>query len=217
MKSFIIRFLLMIVGLTLFALGIVITIKANVGYAPWDVFHAGLANTIGLSFGTISILVGIVILVINSLFREKLGLGTILNIVLIGVFIDIIFLIDFIPTINNPVIGIAVLLLGLLIISLGSYFYIKSAFGAGPRDNLMIILARKTKIPIGICRSIIELLVTIIGWILGGMVGIGTLISVIGIGFCIQITFKILKFDVTSVKHESIIDTFKNLFTLKRS
>jgi len=126
--------------------------------------------------------------------------------VLIGLFIDLIF--PYIPKTENRIIGTLMLISGLFIIAVGSYFYIKSAFGAGPRDNLMVVLARKTKLPVGLCRGIIELLATVIGWFLGGMVGFGTVISVIAIGFCIQLVFKILRFDVTSVKHETLKDTF---------
>jgi len=198
----------MVIGLFIFAFGIVITIKANIGYAPWDVFHVGLAHKVGLSLGTVSIIVGLILVLIVTLFKEKFGLGTISNIVLIGLFIDLFFIIDIIPIAENLVIGIVFLVLGLFIIAIGTYFYIKSGFGVGPRDNLMVVLARKTKLPAGLCRSIIELLVTIAGWILGGMVGIGTVISVIGIGFCIQIIFRLFKFDVTLVKHETLGETF---------
>ncbi|MCL2318504.1 MAG: hypothetical protein FWC45_00335 [Treponema sp.] len=211
MKNFYIRLLNIIIGLFLYALGIVITIRANIGYAPWDVLHIGIANTLGLSIGTISISVGLIIIVIVKIMGERLGLGTILNILLIGIFLDIILKINIIPKMNNLFFGSIMLILGLFIISLGSYFYIKSAFGAGPRDSLMVVLARKTKIPVGICRSTIELLATLGGWLLGGMVGIGTVISVIGIGFCIQLTFKILKFDVTAIRHETLSDTYTAL------
>jgi len=196
-----------IIGLFLYALGIVTTIKANVGFAPWDVFHYGIVNITGLSFGTISILIGLIILIFVAFSGEKPGLGTILNMLLIGIFLDILFKIDIIPKMTGFLSGIIMLIAGLFIISLGTYFYIRSAFGIGPRDSLMVVLARKTKIPVGICRSIIELTVTIAGWFLGGMVGAGTVISVIGIGFCVQITFRVLKFDVTSVKHETLNDT----------
>ena len=206
MKQLLARFLILIIGLAFFAVGIVITIKANVGYAPWDVFHVGLARTTGLSIGLVSIIVGLVIAVIVTALKEKLGLGTIANIVLIGLFIDIIF--PYIPTVENPVIGTIMLISGLFIISLGSYFYIKSAFGVGPRDNLMVVLARRTKLPVGLCRSILELSVTISGWFLGGMVGFGTVISVVSIGFCIQIVFKLFKFNITSIKHETLVDTY---------
>ena len=196
----------MILGLFIFGLGIVLTIKANIGYAPWDVFHAGLAAKTGISFGVISIIVGLIIVVIVTLLGEKFGLGTIFNTILIGLFIDLIM--PFIPKAENPVIGGFMLIAGLFIISVGSYFYIKSGFGVGPRDNLMVVFTRKTKWPVGICRFLIELLVTVIGWLLGGMVGAGTVISVITIGFCIQIVFKLFRFDVTAVKHETLAETF---------
>jgi len=210
MKIFI-RLLNMTIGLILTALGIIITIKANIGYAPWEVFHVGLSNTIGVSFGMTTIIVGIIIAIIVTVLGEKLGLGTILSMVLTGVFADIILMIDFIPIAKSFVVGVIMLIAGLFIISLGTYFYIKTAFGVGPRDNLMVVLARKTKLPVGICRFSVEFTVTLIGWLSGGMVGIGTIISVIAIGFCIQITFGLFKFDVTAVKHEDLGDTFKGL------
>ena len=211
MKNFIVRFINMMIGLILYAFGIIISIKANIGYAPWEVFHVGLANTTGMSIGVATIIVGIIIVIIVTAMGEKLGLGTIASMLLTGIFIDIILIIDFIPLARDLITGIAMLIIGLFFISIGTYFYIKSAFGVGPRDNLMVVLARKIKIPVGVWRCIIELSVLVIGWLLGGMVGIGTVISVIAIGFCIQITFKVLKFDVTAVKHESMRDTFTSL------
>jgi len=205
----------MIVGLIFFALGIFLTIRANIGYAPWDVFHVGLAGKTGFSFGIVSIIVGLILVIIVTLLKEKFGLGTILNIILIGIFIDILFFIDIIPIAESIITGILLLILGLFIISVGSYFYIKTGFGVGPRDNLMVVLARRTKLPVGLCRSLIELLVTVIGWLLGGMVGLGTVISVVAIGFCIQIVFKLFKFDVTLVKHETLAETWINLFPPK--
>jgi len=202
----------MVIGLFLYALGIVITMKANVGFAPWEVFHVGIANTIGLSIGTVSIIVGFIIIIIVKISGEQIGFGTISNMLLIGIFMDIILYFDIIPVLNNIFYSLTILIIGLFTISIGSYFYIKTAFGAGPRDSLMVVLARKTRIPVGICRSIIELSVTLFGWLLGGMVGIGTVISVIAIGFCIQITFKAVRFNVTAVKHESFRDTFVGLF-----
>jgi uncharacterized membrane protein YczE len=201
----------MIIGLVLYALGIVLMINANIGYAPWEVFHVGLANTIGLSLGITTIIAGIVITIIVTALGEELGLGTICSMILTGVFIDVIYFINIIPIINSLLIGIVLLIAGLFIIAVGSYFYIKSAFGVGPRDNLMVVLARKTKLPVGLCRSLIELLVTIIGWFLGGMIGIGTIISVIAVGFCIQIVFKVFRFDVTAIKHETLSDSLKNI------
>lgn len=208
--NFILRLLRLILGLFLYALGIVVTLKAHVGYAPWDVLHVGLASTIGVSIGLASILVGVIIIFATVLLGEKLGLGTILNMLLIGVFLDMILNLDFIPTMGNTISGIAALMVGLFVISIATYFYIGSGFGAGPRDSLMVALARKTRLPIGLCRGAIEISAVLIGWKLGGMVGIGTVISALAVGFCIQITFGILKFDPKSIKHESLTDTWRH-------
>ena len=216
MKQFYNRLLRLIWGLALYAFGIVVTMNSNIGYDPWEVLHVGIAKTTGISIGTASIMMGIIIGIIAVLLGEKLGLGTILDIVLIGVFLDIILKYHVIPLANNLVFGIIMLIIGLFIIALGSYFYIKSGFGAGPRDSLMVALTRKTILPIGICRGIIELLAVIVGWRLGGMVGIGTAISAFVIGFCVQITFKLLKFDVTEVKNETLGCTYKMLFSNRK-
>lgn len=204
MPKFWVRLLSMLLGLVLYALGIVATVKANVGYAPWEVFHVGLGDAIGISLGAASILAGLVIVIVVTAMGEKLGLGTLGSMVLTGVFIDIIVMLNIIPEADSFAAGIAMLIAGMFTIALGSYFYMKAAFGAGPRDNLMVVLTRKTKIPVGLCRLLVELLVTLIGWLLGGMVGVGTVISFIGIGLCVQIVFSLLKFDVTAVQHETL-------------
>lgn len=211
MKSFTIRFSKLIFGLFLYALGIVLSMSANIGYAPWDVFHVGLAKTLGMSVGMASIVTGVAIGLIAYLLGEKLGLGTLLNMILIGVFIDLIMVTDLIQTASNPILGGFMMLAGLFVIALASYFYIGAAFGAGPRDSLMVVLNRKTKLPIGICRGIIELLAVLVGWQLGGMLGVGTVFSAGAIGFCVQTTFKWLKFDASAVKHETINQTIKGL------
>lgn len=202
-------------GLFLYSLGIVLTLNAHIGYAPWDIFHAGLSKTEGISFGNASIIVGVFIVAITLLLGEKLGIGTILNMVVIGVFIDVILELRIIPVMDNFVFGIIMLVSGLFVISLASYFYMGSAFGAGPRDSLMVALIRKTGLPVGVCRGTIELLAGFAGWRLGGMVGIGTIISAFLIGFCIQTTFNLLKFDVTAVEHETLGGTYKMFFSDK--
>ena len=196
------------IGLFLYALGIVVTIRAGIGYAPWDVLHTGISANTGFSLGIVSIGIGFLIIIFLLILRERLGLGTILNMLLIGIFIDIIMTADIIPAPEHVAAGAVMLVTGLFIISFGSYFYIRSAFGIGPRDNLMVVLARKTKFPVGLCRGLIELLVTATGWFLGGMVGLGTVVFVIGIGFCIQTVFRLFRFDVTSIRHETLNDTF---------
>ena len=211
MKRFATRVIYQVVGILLFAIGLVLTIRANIGYAPWEVFHSGLGIAIGISIGAASIIAGIVIVVIVTICGEKFGFGTIFSMIFTGVFLDALLMLDIIPLAANVFIGVAMLIAGMFVVSVGTYFYMKSAFGAGPRDNLMVVLNKKTKLPIGACRGIVELTVTIIGWLLGGMVGIGTLITVLAIGFCIQIVFTAFKFDAASVEHETFAQTLKRL------
>ena len=200
-------------GLFLFALGIAITLNAQIGYAPWDTFHVGLSTTIGISIGTASISVGLVIMLLTVSLREKIGLGTILNMFAIGSFLDLILALNILPVAPNLPLGIAMLILGLIIISFGSYFYMDSGFGAGPRDSLMVALTRKTRLPIGVCRAGIEGFALFLGWRLGGMVGVGTILSVFLTGFFVQWTFKLMKFDATQVQHETLGETVRALMS----
>lgn len=188
--------------------------KANLGYAPWEVFHWGLGKTIGVTIGNVSIITSLFICVIVVLMGEKLGLGTVLNMILIGVSIDALLSLNIIPQMNGLISGIVVMIAGLFIIAFGSYYYIKSGFGAGPRDSLMVVIERKTKLPVGLCRGILEGFVVLTGWILGGPIGIGTVIAAFGISFCIQIVFLLMRFKATSVKHETLNVTLNSLKVL---
>lgn len=201
----------LLLGLFLFALGVVFTVKADIGYSPWDVFHSGLSRMTGLSLGTITVITGAVILLIVFLLREKLGLGTLLNMLLIGTMVDLMLGIDAIPVCSGYWTGIPVLILGLFITALGSYFYIGSGFGAGPRDSLMVALVRITKLPVGVCRCILECSVVLLGWIFGGNVGVGTVLSAFCLGIFIEWVFRIFHFDSTGIKHETLADTYRSL------
>lgn len=209
MSALIFKLLRLTFGLFLYAVGIVLTLKANVGYGPWEVFHVGLGKTVGISIGTASILVGLAIVVLTAAMGERIGLGTVLNMLLIGVFIDLILGFDLIPAIANPYAGMAVLIAGLYAISLGSFFYIGSGLGTGPRDGLMVALTKRTRLPIGVVRGAIEAAATAAGWLLGGMVGLGTVVSALAIGFCVQSTFALLRFDPTKISHASAAETLR--------
>ncbi|PLX33414.1 MAG: hypothetical protein C0604_03620 [Clostridiales bacterium] len=207
MKSFLIRFFRLNWGLFICSVGIVFMLNANIGYAPWDVFHAGLANSFGTSIGIASIAVGLVICIATVALGEKLGLGTIFNMVIIGLFVDILLFLKPIPIASNFLFGIAMMTIGMILLSYGSYHYIASGFGAGPRDSLMVAVTRKSGFPVGVCRGAIELSTALAGWKLGGMFGAGTIISAFAIGYFIQMTFKLLKFDPTDVQHETLKQT----------
>jgi len=208
---FLLRLLSLVWGLFLYALGIVLCVQANIGCAPWDVLHMGLSLKTGASMGQISILVGALICLIMLILHEKIGMGTLLNMLLIGVFMDLVFSLNIIPKIGNFWFGFILMAVGLFVIALGSFFYIGSGFGAGPRDSLMVSLKRRTNWPFGVCRALVEGTALLSGYLLGGQAGIGTAIAVVSIGFCVQTVFGVLRFDPAAIRHETLSDTWKRL------
>lgn len=212
MKGYNVRLIKLVFGLFLFALGSFLTIQANIGLASWEAFSIGIADLTNQTYGNILIISGLVILVVDVALKEKIGFGTILNTILIGTFVDMIQAANIIPQMTNFFSGVVLLLLGQVSICVGSYFYIGASLGCGPRDALMVALGKRMpNVPIGIVRGVIEGTVLLIGWLLGAKIGIGTVISVFGISFILETTFKILHFDVTNVEHESVVDTVKAL------
>ena len=209
------RIFKLLFGLFFGSWGIVMTMKANIGFLPWDTFHQGIANATGLTIGKVIILIGFTLCILCLFLGEKFGIGTILDMALVGLLIDMNLSLNYIPQMNTYISGIALMLTGLLIISIGTFFYISSGFCIGPRDNLMVAIRRKTGLAVGFSRGIIETSAVLIGWLLGGPVGIGTILSAFGISFCIQIVFSIMKFDPTKVKHETLATTSKMLTNLK--
>lgn len=212
MKAVVIRIIRLFAGLFLFAVGIVMTINANIGLQPWDVFHQGLSHILNMTIGQASIIVGILLIIMNTFFGEKLGWGTICNMLFIGLFIDFLMLNNLIPIFESIIISVIMMLLGLFIIGVASYFYIGAGLGTGPRDGLMVVLTKKTKKSVRLIRNSIEVTVSIIGYLLGGNIGIGTAITAITIGYFVQLSFKLFKFDVTEVQHRYIDEDVKFIY-----
>jgi len=212
MKNYLSRTISLVFGMFLFALGLYLNIQANIGLAPWEAFSMGVANLTHLSYGNVVVLTGIVILLLDIALKEKVGFGTIFNVLLIGKFADLIASWGVIPKMTTFLPGLVMLLVGQVSVCVGSYFYIGAALGCGPRDALMVALGKRMKkTPIGVIRGLIEGTVLVIGWLLGAKVGIGTAISVLGIGFILQWTFRLLRFDVKNVAHENILETVRQI------
>lgn len=184
-------------------------LNSNLGLSPWDVFHQGISNVTGLTIGEANILSSIIVILIGILLKQRIGLGTLLNIIMIGKFVDIINNSNLIPIANNLWMGIVMMIIGMFVMGYGCYLYIGCELGCGPRDGVMVGLSSKLNKPIKIVRGSIEVFVLIIGIFLGGKFGIGTLISAFAIGYCIQIVFKLRNFDAVSLNHKSILDTIK--------
>lgn len=209
LKHILLRGSRLFLGLFLYAVGIVMTINANLGLGSWDVFHQGLSMTIGITMGQASIAMGIIIVIINYFVGEKLGWGTLSNMLFIGLFMDILMINSLIPIYENTILQIIMMLGGMFIIGLASYFYIGAGLGSGPRDGLMVLLTKKTGKSVRFIRNCIEVTVLIAGYFLGGFVGVGTIINALGIGYSVQFVFKLFKFDVKAVKHRYVEDDIR--------
>ena len=191
----------LIIGLFLLSLGITLLRLSGNGLDAWGVFHEGLSSTIGLPFGVISILVGFAILIISLPFKIIPGIGTLMNIILVGPMIDGLFATFNHLNLNNYVL----LILGFLILNFGRAMYISSNMGAGPRDALYVGITRIFKVKVTYTKPIIELSITIVGFLLGGTIGVGLLILTIFSGKVIDLTFRLLKYDSMNINNTTLL------------
>ncbi len=198
-------------GLFLYAAGIVATLNSNLGMSPWDVFHVGVSNHTPLTIGQVSQITGLGILILSYFIGVIPGLASIMNMYFIGLFIDVINNMGVYRAPSTLIGKLCLLIFGILMIGWATFFYLKVQLGAGPRDGLMEGLVKKLKKPVWMIRGAIEVLVLIVGFLLGGPVGVGTLITAFTIGFSVQLAFKIGKYDSKSTEHEDIIKLINNL------
>lgn len=173
------RIIRCIFGLALFALGISLQMNANIGAPPWDVFHQGVAKQTEISVGKVIVITGFILLLFWIPLKQKPGLGTILNALEIGLVADLALAI--IPEPENILIRLLMAAVGIIVVAIGTGFYIGSALGPGPRDGLMTGLAKRG-IPIRIGRTAIEVTALVVGLLLGGQVGIATFAFALGVG-----------------------------------
>ncbi len=167
-------------GLVFFGFGEGLLIVSGIGASPWNVLHQGIAVNLDLSVGTVAFLVSFLVLLLWFFLEQKIGMGTIINFIIIAIMIDITMFFF-----NKPDVFFSQFLMivaGILIIGFGTAMYLIANLGAGPRDGLMTGLQKKTKAPIALVRGCIEIVVVFFGWLLGGIAGIGTLLFAFGIG-----------------------------------
>lgn len=174
----------LLVGLILFGVGIALMVEAGLGLGPWEALHQGIGDQLGLQIGTVSILLGIPILALWLPLGERPGLGTVLNVIFIGTATDV--AIAVIPTAETIPTQLVMLFGGVVVIGLGSATYLSADLGPGPRDGLMTGLHHRFGWSIRRARTAIELSVLVVGWALGGTIGLGTVVFALGIGPLIQ-------------------------------
>ena len=190
-----VRLAFLVAGLFLCACGIVCFLESELGLPPWDVLHQGLAEQLGVSFGVANLVVSVVVLALSWALRAHIGLGTLLNALLIGSFVIALAYVDALTELSEQGLGVRVVLLALALpfFGAGSAFYICASMGAGPRDSLMLVASRRLGVRIGAARTGLELTALVIGFALGGTAGLGTLLFALGIGPAVELSFWLLE------------------------
>ena len=172
-----------IFGTSLIGIGISLNYLANLGLGPWGVFHDGLSKTIGITYGRTIIITGVAVMLLWIPLKQKPGLGTLIDIFLVGLVADTIIL--YFEFSENIFLSLMLVLLGIISIGTGTAIYVGADLGVGPRDGIMVGL-ETLGIKIGTARNLIELIAFLTGWLLGGLVGYVTILFVIGIGPVVQ-------------------------------
>ena len=170
-------------GTSLIGIGISLNYLANLGLGPWGVFHDGLSKTLNITYGRTIIITGIAVMLLWIPLKQRPGIGTIIDIFLVGTVADLI--IPNFPLSENVFVSLLLIFCGIILIGAGTAIYVGGNLGVGPRDGIMVGLEAKG-LKIGTARNIIELLAFLIGWLLGGLVGYVTILFVIGIGPVVQ-------------------------------
>jgi uncharacterized protein len=192
--GYVARFASLIFGLVLFALGIVLILESRLGLSPWDVLNQGLSEHTPLSFGMANVAVGVVVLFAGWALGGRPGVGTVANAVLVGTFIQAFTSIDAVTDLADSGVGLRIVLLlaGTLLIGPASAFYIGADLGAGPRDTLMLVGARRTGYRVGLVRATLEICALAAGIVLGGTFGVGTVLFALLVGPIVESSFGIL-------------------------
>lgn len=198
-------------GFFLFAVAMLLALYSNLGMSPWDVFHMGIVNHSPFSLGRTAQIVGFCVIVLSIFLGVIPGIGSIFNMIFIGVFVDLLNNTGIFKTPESMLGKILMLLSAIVIMGIATYFYLQVELGAGPRDGLMEGLVIKLNKPVWLIRASIEITVLIIGFFMGGPVGIGTLLLAITIGPSVQFAFKIGKYDSKKAQHLDLIDLYKNI------
>ncbi len=212
-KSILLSALMAAVSLFFNGLGVYLTIHADIGAGPWDVLSVGLSKTLGILYGNASITISMIILLIDIIMHEPIGIAMFIDSIVVGKAVDFFNFIDAVPVPETLAGAVVMILAGLTVMGYTQYFYMRACLGCGPRDTLMVGLAKRLKkIPIGIVSIGLLSFATFIGYLLGGPVGIGTLICAFCSGPIMQFAFTTLKFDATAIHHQRLRDSFRILF-----
>lgn len=189
------RVVKLVVGLVLFGTGIWVGLKTHLGVGPWDVLSGGLSQQLGIPFGTMAVGVSIAVMGVGLAVGVRPGIGTLLNVILVGLVIDVLLATPLLDGLQHEHIALRLggTVGGILLIAVGSALYLGAHLGPGPRDGLMVAFVERTGWRVGVCRALLELTVLSLGVALRGPVGIGTIAFALGIGPALQLAFLLLR------------------------
>lgn len=193
------------IALVINGLGVFLTIHANIGAGPWDVLNLGLSKTFGILYGNASITVSLLILLIDILMKEPIGIAMFIDAFTVGKAVDFFDRLNIVPLPSSLPGSIVMMLIGLTIMGYTQYLYMDACLGCGPRDTLLVGLAKIFhRIPIGIVSIGMLSMATLVGFLLGGPVGVGTLICAFCAGPIMQFAFRTVRFDATGIQHQNL-------------
>ncbi len=209
-NAILINIIIAAVSLFVNGFGIYLTIQANIGAAPWDVLNLGLSKSLHILYGNASIAVSLTILIIDILLKEPIGIAMFIDAIVVGKSVDFFNWLGIVPKCNSLFASIPVLFAGLVVLAYTQYTYMIASLGCGPRDTLLVGLAKRIKrLPIGVISIIILSTATLIGYLLGGPVGLGTILCAFCAGPIMQLAFQSVHLDATSIKHQRLSESFK--------
>lgn len=213
-KEYMRRFFICALGLACFAIGNVFGIHAgSAGTNAWNTLALGISGTTSLSFGTVTLLISVLVVIVDIIFKGRIGFGTLMNAILISWFSDLFLeLFRFLPTAQNQFIGAALTIIGQTIISFSTILYMSASLGCGPRDTLMVIIGNRfPNAPIGFIKFCMELVVMLIGVLLGAPFGLGTVLIMALQASIFQIACRICRYDPRNYVHEDFLDTIRRI------
>lgn len=211
-KVILLQWLQIVFGLLVFAFGVHLTIFANIGLAPWDCLGMGISYHTPLNYGLSMTVMAVAILLIDLTMHERIGFGTIIDAFLTGNFVQLYNDLNPFPENRSLWAGIILMLTGFVFMALGMFIYMKTAQCCGPRDSLLVGLGKRMpRLPIGAVEILLWSVVLLTGWLLGGPVGIGTLISTLGAGAVMQMVYSVLHFEPRQIRHRDAIEIMKVL------
>lgn len=201
-------------GLFIFSFGVYLTIRGNIGLAPWDCLSTGVSYHVPLSYGGVHTIISLVILGIDLLMREKIGYGTVLDALMVGGCVDFFTWLGLVQDCTTLLSGALMMIGGLFIMAFGQLLYMSAGQCCGPRDTFMVGVGKRLpRVPIGVVEIGILCAVLAVAAVLGGPVGLGTILAAFGIGIAMQIVFSLFRFEPRDVAHRGLVECTRLLLT----